>query len=271
MILFPNAKINLGLNIVAKRADGYHDIETLFYPIDLEDALEVVPSDTEADSLHISGIQVDGDPNNNLVMKALRLIRSIHPVPPVSVYLHKAIPFGAGLGGGSADAATMILLLNQLFDLQMNEQEMLKISAQIGADCPFFIKNKPVFATGTGNEFTETALSLSGKFLVLIKPDIHVSTPLAYSRVIPQKPAKSLTEICKQPIETWQKEMINDFESTVFPLFPEIKKIKESLINSGATYAAMSGSGSSVFGIFDDEPKSLPAYNEYYIWKGLLR
>jgi len=270
MILFPNAKINLGLNIVAKRADGYHDIETIFYPINIEDALEVIASNNKKDTLQISGIQVDGDPDKNLVIKALHLIRNEYEVPPVDIYLHKAIPFGAGLGGGSADAATMIKLLNQLFSLQIPEEKMLYLSAKIGADCPFFIKNRPVFATGTGNIFSETELSLQGKYLVLIKPNIHVSTPLAYSMVTPRKPIKSLTEICRQPIETWQKEMINDFEATVFNSFPEIAKIKQSLLDSGAVYAAMSGSGSSVFGIFNNEPISTPENKEHFTWKGQM-
>ncbi len=270
MIKFPNAKINLGLNIVAKRPDGYHNIETIFYPIGIKDALEVVPSKSNKDSLHISGIRVDGPPEKNLVMKALHLVKENNNLPVVEVYLHKQIPFGAGLGGGSADAAIMLLLLNERFELNIPDEKLLSMASSLGADCAFFIKNKPVLATGIGNVFQEIGLSLKGYSLVLVKPDIHVSTPEAYSMVKPTPPEIPLTEVIKRPLTEWQHLMVNDFEQSVFARFPAINDIKQKLISAGAVYAAMSGSGSSVFGIFKELPQSLPGFDNCYIWKGIL-
>ncbi|WP_243349076.1 4-(cytidine 5'-diphospho)-2-C-methyl-D-erythritol kinase [Parabacteroides sp. FAFU027] len=270
MIKFPNAKINLGLNIVSKRPDGYHNLETIFYPIGIKDALEVVPSQTGGDKLHISGIEVDGPTENNLVMKALRLIKRQYMIPDLDIYLHKQIPFGAGLGGGSADAAVMLLLLNELFTLRIPEETLITMASGIGADCAFFIKNKPVFARGIGNEFEETDLSLKGYHCVLVKPDIHVSTPEAYSLVKSAQPEVPLKEVIRRPIEEWQGLLVNDFEVSVFAKYPQIGKIKEQLIHEGAVYASMSGSGSSVFGIFKELPEWLPAFDNCYVWKGAL-
>ncbi len=270
MIKFPNAKINLGLNIVSKRPDGYHNIETIFYPIGIKEALEVVPAKTNEDSLHISGIQVDGPPEKNLVMKALNLVKESNNLPAVEVYLHKQIPFGAGLGGGSADAAVMLQLLNERFELDIPEEKLLAMASRLGADCAFFIKNKPVFATGIGNVFQEIELSLKGYSLVLVKPNIHVSTPEAYSMVKPSYPEIPLTEVIKRPLCEWQQLMTNDFEPSVFAKFPAINKIKQQLIEAGAMYAAMSGSGSSVFGIFKELLRPLPAFDKCYVWKGNL-
>ncbi len=250
MICFPNAKINLGLNIVSKREDGYHNIETIFYPIELKDVLEIVPAKNTKGTFVQSGIPVDGNPNNNLVIKASNLLKNTFKIPEIDIYLRKNIPFGAGLGGGSADAAFMIKLLNDYAELNMSSQQMEDFAAQLGADCPFFIENKPVFAEGIGNIFSPVEVSLSSYHIDVIKPDIHVSTQEAYSRVRPQKPEKSIKEIISEPIETWKDQLINDFEYSVFEKHPEINDLKKQMYDKGAVYASMSGSGSSVFGIF---------------------
>jgi len=252
MLTYPNAKINLGLNVVERREDGYHNIETIFYPIGLSDILDVEPSDTCTDySFSSSGIELGGDPEDNLIVRAYRLLRSEYQFSPVDISLIKQIPFGAGLGGGSSDAAFMLKTLNSMFELKITPKKLEKYAAMLGADCPVFIKNKPVFATGIGNVFTPIKLSLKGKYLLLVKPDIHVSTPEAYSGVVPETPKTSLIELIKQPMNEWKDLIVNDFESSVFARYPEIKKIKNDLYEMGAVYASMSGSGSSVYGIFD--------------------
>lgn len=254
MITFPNAKINLGLNIVEKRPDGYHNLETIFYPIILQDALEVNKS-THADKrvhLSVSGNGIDGDPKDNLVVKAYNLIAEDHDLPPVDIHLFKHIPTGAGLGGGSSDCAFMIKLLNEKFALNMNVEQMEKYAAKLGADCAFFIQNQPVFATGIGNMFEPIEISLSGYHLVLVKPDIFVSTKEAYAKVRPSRPEVSLKDIIRQPIETWKDTMKNDFEDSVFFQYPEIAAIKDEMYDLGAVYAAMSGSGSAVYGLFKE-------------------
>lgn len=255
MILYPNAKINIGLNVVEKRADGYHNLETVFYPINLLDALEITTDEHQADSvkLKVSGEAIAGRPSDNLVMKACNLMRSMFPekIERLSVHLHKHIPTGAGLGGGSSDAAFTIKALNEKFRLGMSVDQMEQLSAQLGADCPFFIKNQPVFAEGIGDIFTDIDIVLKGKTLVLVKPDISVSTADAYSLVSPHKPQQSLRESLRLPVEEWKNHVVNDFESSVFKKFPEIAAIKDRLYDLGALYASMSGSGSAVYGIFN--------------------
>ena len=253
MLCFPNAKINLGLNIVSKRADGYHNLETIFYPVAIKDALEVVPAAGGKGIFKQSGILLGENPEQNLVIKAYSLLKKEYVLPEIDIYLRKNIPFGAGLGGGSADAAFMLKLLNNIYELHIPETKLEELASQLGADCPVFIRNKPVFATGTGNIFTPIDLSLRGYFIVLVKPEIHVSTKEAYELVKPKAPAVSLKEIIGNPLETWEKFMVNDFESSVFVKYPAIKNIKEKLYDFGALYASMSGSGSSVFGIFKEE------------------
>lgn len=255
MITFPNAKINLGLNIVEKRPDGYHNLETIFYPINLQDALEVTRSEhsDQPYKLHVSGTNIDGEPEDNLVVKAYNLLKQDYPqLLPIEIHMYKHIPTGAGLGGGSADGAYMIKLLNEKFSLGITEEKMEEYAARLGADCAFFIKNKPVFATGIGNIFEPIELSLKGYHITLIKPDIFVSTKDAFSAIKPHHPSVSLKEIVKQPIETWRDNMKNDFEDSVFLKYPEIAAIKDELYDLGAIYAAMSGSGSSVYGIFKE-------------------
>lgn len=255
MITYPNAKINLGLNIVEKRPDGYHNLETIFYPINLQDALEVTKLDDEKEySLTLSGTPIEGETDDNLVVKAYRLLKADYPdMAPVNIHMFKHIPTGAGLGGGSSDAAFMIKLLNEKFHLNISVEKMEEYASRLGADCAFFIKNQPVFASGIGNIFEPVQLSLKGYYLVLVKPDIFVSTKEAYALVKPHKPAVSLKEIVRMPVETWRATMKNDFEESVFARYPEIAAIKEKLYDMGAIYASMSGSGSSVFGIFREQ------------------
>jgi len=256
MILYPNAKINIGLNVVEKRTDGYHNLETVFYPIPLQDALEITPIQSipteKGYQLKVMGTVLDGTPDDNLIVRAYRIMRDEYRLPPVSLHLYKHIPTGAGLGGGSADAAFTIRALNEQFKLGLSAEKMEEYAAQLGADCAFFIKNSPVYATGIGNVFHLLQLSLKGKVIVLIKPDVFVSTKDAYAHVKPVKPEVSLPELLAKPIETWKDTVVNDFEKSVFVKYPEIACIKDKLYDMGAVYASMSGSGSSVYGIFDE-------------------
>ncbi|MBP5770051.1 MAG: 4-(cytidine 5'-diphospho)-2-C-methyl-D-erythritol kinase [Bacteroidaceae bacterium] len=248
MIVYPNAKINLGLNIIARRPDGYHDIETIFYPIPLQDALEV--EEAPRLSFRLAGTQLDCSAGDNLVIRVLQMLEADFTIPELDIFLYKHIPSGAGLGGGSSDAAFMMRLLNDKFKLGLTDEQMEERLSTLGADCPFFVRNRPVFATGIGNEFSPIELDLSGWTLLLVKPDIHVSTRDAYASVQPSKPALSLKEIVRRPIEEWKELMVNDFEVSVFPRYPEIAAIKDLLLDQGAVYAAMSGSGSAVYGLF---------------------
>ena len=255
MITYPNAKINLGLNITEKRPDGYHNLETVFYPINLQDALEVKLLEGEGEyTLKTAGTPIEGDPDNNLVVKAYRILKQDFPeMKAVDIHMYKHIPTGAGLGGGSADAAFMLKLLNEKFKLQLSTEQLEGYASKLGADCAFFIRNKPVFASGIGNIFEPIELSLKGYYLVLVKPDIFVSTKDAFAHIKPKAPQHSLKEIIRMPVETWRATMKNDFEESVFYKFPEIAAIKDKLYDMGAVYASMSGSGSSVFGIFREQ------------------
>lgn len=256
---------NLGLNIVSKRADGYHDLETVFYPVPVKDALEILPKEDLKDDIFVeSGIKVDSSSEDNLVMEALRLMRSQYDFPFLEIHLLKKIPFGAGLGGGSADAAFMLRLINDSFELDATKEELANLAVQLGADCPFFIYNRPVFASGIGEIFEEIELSLKDYYFVLIKPDIFVSTKDAFAQVTPSRPEISLKEIIKQPLESWKELMKNGFEKSVFAKYPAIEKIKKTLYDQGALYASMSGSGSSVFGLFRDEVDLQQYFSDYY-------
>lgn len=268
MICFPNAKINLGLNIVSKRTDGYHNIETIFYPIPIKDALEIVRA--EKTFFTQTGIPVEVPAEKNLVMKAYNLFNMHFPLPSLEIHLLKAIPFGAGLGGGSADAAFMLKLLNEFCHLNLTVDELEKTASVIGADCAFFIRNLPVFASGIGNVFDPISLSLKGYYLCLIKPDIFISTSEAYSLVKPAQPKISLKKIITYPIEEWKELMRNDFEKSVFVQHPVIEDIKNTLYKAGAVYASMSGSGSSVFGIFKNPPSLKNSLPSCFIWEGKL-
>jgi len=256
VITFPNAKINLGLNIVEKRPDGYHNLETVFYPIPLEDALEIHTLNHQSEKnenkciLKQSGIKISGNPETNLVVKAYRLLDEQFHLPPVEFHLFKHIPSGAGLGGGSADAAFTLKLLNDKFELELTYEELEEFAGRLGADCAFFISNSPVYAEGIGNIFFPITLSLKDYQIIIIKPDIFVSTREAFAKITPRHPERSLKEIIRLPVEQWKETMVNDFEASVFSAFPAIGEIKEELYRQGALYASMSGSGSSVFGIF---------------------
>lgn len=252
MITFPNAKINLGLNITEKRPDGYHNLETIFYPIPLEDALEACPrkEGPGSYSLSQSGLSIEGDAENNLVVKAYKLLDETYHLPPVDIYLHKHIPSGAGLGGGSADAAFMLKLLNRMYRLNLTDDQLEAYAARLGADCAFFVRNQPTYAEGIGNIFSPVELSLAGWQLLLVKPNIFVSTRDAFARIRPRHPERNLRDLINQPVESWKDSIINDFEESVFPQFPAIGDIKTELYRLGAVYASMSGSGSSVYGLF---------------------
>lgn len=271
MILFPNAKINLGLNVVAKRADGYHNLETVFYPIPIKDALEVLVSPNQSDSVYYSssGIIVDGPVEKNLCVKAYNLLKLDFDLAPVKIHLHKTIPMGGGLGGGSADAAFMLVAINNLMKLSLSDDELIKYAARLGADCAFFIKNSPCYATGIGEILTPIDLSLAGCYLVLLNPNIHVSTAEAFSNIKPTKPIRSVLDVVREPRHIWPHNLHNDFEGSVFPVHPEIQRLKEALYADGAFYCSMSGSGSSVYALFDCKP-SIISHSDFLVWEGFL-
>lgn len=246
--IFPNAKINIGLNVVEKRQDGYHNLETVFYPIPLTDKIEITES--VAPEIILDGIKLDGNPEENLVMKAFRLMEKEFGIPPVCIKLTKRIPFGAGLGGGSSDAAYVMKTLNEMFTVGLSEERLEELASRIGADCAFFISNKPVYATGIGNIFTPLDFSLKGWTMLLVKPDVFVSTKDAYALVKPEATEKKLYDLLQKPVSQWKTEVKNDFEKSVFAKFPVIEQVKNRLYELGADYASMSGSGSSVFGLF---------------------
>lgn len=252
MIVFPNIKINLGLSITEKRPDGYHNLETVFYPVALEDALEIhtLPKAEKKITLHQYGMEIAGNPEDNLVAKAYSLLDKEFHLPPVEIHLYKHIPSGAGLGGGSSDAAFMLKLLNEQFHLNLSEERLEIYAATLGADCAFFIKNKPVYAEGIGNIFSPIELSLRGYQIMIVKPDVFVSTREAFANIHPHHPEHPVKEVIRRPVAEWKDRLINDFEASVFPQHPVIGEIKQELYNQGAIYASMSGSGSSVFGLF---------------------
>ena len=270
MITFPNAKINIGLNIVEKRPDGYHNIETLFYPIPIKDALEIVPSNGEKHLFNSYGIPIEENPEKNLVIKAVHLLEKDFHIPGLEIHLEKAIPFGAGLGGGSADAAFMLKMLNEFLNLNLSDSQLEHYASKVGADCPFFIKNKPAFASGIGDILEPVELALKGYFLVLIKPDINVPTPEAYSLISPKKPEISIKELIKKPVKEWKNGIVNDFEKNIFAKHTAIAEIKEQLYDKGALYASMSGSGSSVFGIFDKQVDFSEDFKEHFVFQSLI-
>ncbi len=274
MITFPNAKINIGLNIIEKRPDGYHNLESVFYPVLLTDALEIVESNDTAQRIVFtsSGISIPGDSADNLCCMAYHLIANDYQLPSIKIHLHKHIPIGAGLGGGSADAAFFIKLLNEQFDLHISWGEMHHYARQLGSDCSFFITNRPVFAEGRGDAYESIPLSLNAYYIALVYPNIAVNTGVAYSRVVPAKPSRSLEQdILTLPIEQWREHIHNDFEESVFAAHPEIKDVKEKLYMQGAIYAAMSGSGSTVFGLFKKETNLKAAFPNAFVWEGKLK
>ena len=255
MIIFPQAKINLGLHVLNKREDSYHEVETCMYSIPIFDILEILPADDF--SFMQTGLVVDGDIELNLCVKAFRLIQKEYRIPNVYIHLRKQIPMGAGLGGGSSDAAHVINGLNELFSLGISQFKKEELAAQLGSDCAFFIDGSPKLATGRGEILEEITLDLKGKHLLLIYPDIHVGTAEAYAGVDFYKDSKSVKEILSLPTTEWQGQLENSFEKSIFAKHPVMLEIKKNLIENGAQFAAMSGSGSTLFGIFENEPEKL--------------
>jgi 4-diphosphocytidyl-2-C-methyl-D-erythritol kinase len=254
MVLFPNAKINLGLNILRKREDGYHELETVFYPIGLKDGLEFIENKHNKINFTSSGLLLDVDPEYNIVVKAYRLLAADHSLPGLDIHLHKVTAFGAGLGGGSSDAAFLLKGLNDFFELGLTIDQLKSYAVRLGADCSFFLENRPMFASGIGEKLRPIEVNLKGYCLVLVKPPFGVGTREAYSNIIPAIPTFRLSEAILQSPEKWQESVFNDFEPSVFQLYPKIAEIKSKLLEIGAVYAAMSGSGSSVFGLFKNMP-----------------
>ena len=277
MITFPVAKINLGLNVVEKRADGYHNLQTVFYPVPIMDALEIVPmsdgfpSDVDCD-LKVTNITIEGDEQRNLVVRAYQLLKADYPdLPRVHAHLWKGIPTQAGMGGGSSDCGYMIRLLNETFDMGLSSEQMQQYAARLGADCAFFIESRASYAEGIGERLQPIDLDLSGWHIGVVRPDIPVPTKEAFSRIHPHYPALNCRDVVKQPVETWRDRLTNDFEESVFVLHPEIGAVKEQLYKMGATYAAMSGSGSALFGLFKDEPDALrQAFPDMFTFNGVL-
>lgn len=258
MVVFPNCKINLGLRIVRKRTDGFHDLETVFFPAPVTDVLEIVPASQQNTTCNVTGLSVDGPPEKNLCIRAWQLLNEYHhQLPPVDIHLHKIIPMGAGLGGGSADGAFALQLLQQVLNLNTPTDELARMALALGSDCPFFLYNQPCLATGRGEHLQPIALQLKGHYLALVNPGIHVNTGWAFSQLeLGKERTESVESIVSSPVSAWKNRLENDFETPVFKAYPEIAGIPEKLYNSGALFAGMSGSGSTVFGIFD-KPVSL--------------
>jgi len=268
MIAFPNAKINLGLFITEKRADGFHSIETIFVPIPkLCDILEIIPTQSQKAGMEFSqsGIAVEGDKSENLCVRAFNILKEHVELPKVAIHLHKQIPMGAGLGGGSADGAFTLELLNKMASNPLPESELAKLALQLGSDCPFFLINKPCFGTGRGEIIEPIDIKTENLYIALVNPGIHVHTGRAYSQSNPQPAPFNLRLLENFPIEKWEKLVSNDFEKVVFPIHPEIKRLKEKLYELGAVYSSMSGSGSTVYGIFRNPPLIEGHFQENFV------
>lgn len=265
MRIFPCAKINLGLNITSRRPDGYHNLETVFYPVRINDELNISQGEGKGCTLDVKGNDIDCDPEKNLVVKAYNLIDNDFPLPPLHISLTKNIPMQAGMGGGSADGAYAIRLINEYCSLDLSTEQMEHYAAQLGADCIFFIKSAPAYAEGIGDKLTYIPLDLSDYKLVVLKPTISISTREAFAHITPHKPKKNCRDIVlHQPMETWRQDLKNDFEDSVFPQYPELAEIKKKFYDAGAVYAAMSGSGSSIFGFFKESPAALKVDGDIY-------
>ena len=274
MVVFPNSKINLGLRILKKRNDGYHELETAFYPISLTDILEIIPQKkakkSTTVSLSKSGLVIEGDPSDNLCVKAYKLLRKDFPgIPQVQMHLHKSIPAGAGLGGGSADGSYTLMLLNREFGLGLSLEKLMAYALKLGSDCPFFLINEPCYATGRGEILEKISLDLSGYKFLIVNPGIHINTGRAFLHCKPSSPDRSIKEILRSPVERWKDELFNDFESWVFGQHREVVEIKDQLYVHGAIYAAMSGSGSTVYGIFPAEKMISLSFPPHYFVKEL--
>jgi 4-diphosphocytidyl-2-C-methyl-D-erythritol kinase len=267
MLVFPNAKINLGLNIISKRPDGYHELDTCFYPVPWKEMLEVVLADKQ--SFSFTGIKIP-DNGSNIIEKAYSLLKHDFALPTVNIHLHKVIPIGAGLGGGSADAAFALKVFNRLFGLGLDDEQLMSYAVQLGADCAFFIKNKPMMARGIGEKLSEIQVSLENKNILLVYPNIHISTKEAYAGIVPESPEIEIEKVLRDnSIEDWRHVLVNDFEKSIFPKHPLLHQIKMKLYDHGAIYASMSGSGSCMFGIFNEIPK-IEFDPAFLIWSGRL-
>ena len=276
MIIFPHAKINLGLNVVERRSDGYHNLETVFCAVPIQDALEVhamepdFPSGVDCD-LKLTGISVEGDEQRNLVVRAYQLLKQEFPkLPRVHAHLYKEIPIQAGMGGGSSDGAAMLRLLNTHFELGLTTQQLVERAARLGADCPFFLLDGPAYAEGIGERLMPIELSLKGWYLGIVRPNIPVSTKEAFALITPKRPALNCQDIVRRPVEEWRQLLVNDFEGSVFAQYPEIGRIKEQLYELGAVYAAMTGSGSAVYGLFKEEVCLDDSFSDMFTWAAWL-
>lgn len=260
MVVFPVSKINIGLNIVSKRPDGYHNLETIFYPVNnLHDSLEIIENvSSDVDSFRLSGLTLPDDGKPNLVLRALKIMRQKFDIPPLKIFLLKSIPSGAGLGGGSSDAAFFIKAINEYFNLELDTQQMISTAAQLGSDCAFFINSRVAAASGRGEVFTEISDMLTNYKILLFKPLFGISTPEAYSKVKAAEPLYRLTQSWLKPVEQWKDLIVNDFENFLFPFYPDLQRYKDLIYESGAVYASMTGSGSALFGIYQNENIILP-------------
>jgi 4-diphosphocytidyl-2-C-methyl-D-erythritol kinase len=268
VLVFPNCKINLGLRITEKRSDGFHNLQSCFYPVRWSDALEVISSDTFA--FTSSGLPIPGELSKNLCVRAYDLLKADFDLPPVQMHLHKLVPIGAGLGGGSADAAFTLTLLNQRFTLGLSNSQVEAYARRLGSDCAFFVQNRPLYCLEKGDVFTEINLDLSGYYIVLVYPNLAISTAEAYAAVRPRKPDSSLYDQLQNSIETWRTTIHNDFEDSLFPMYPLLAQIKQQLYDAGAVYASMSGSGSTVYGILNAPISELNQFQGYSVWQGKL-
>lgn len=293
MITFPNAKINIGLNIIEKRSDGFHNIESVFYPVQWRDVLEIIVNDKNTPNSRLqipnsieftsSGLEIPGSTDSNLIIKAYKLLEPIinqkeeakSQIPNlkskiIQIHLHKVIPMGAGLGGGSADGAFALKMLNEIFELELSNEDLKNYARKLGSDCAFFIENRPVFCYQKGDQFENFSLDLSNKFIVLVNPSVHISTAEAYSGVLPKTPQVSLKEVLQQPIKDWREIVRNDFEEKLLIKYPIIAQVKQKLYDSGAAYASMTGSGSTVYGIFENEINLSDQFGTFAVWSGVL-
>ena len=271
MIRFSNCKINIGLQIMNRRNDGFHDIQTIFYPVKfLSDAVEVIETNSKTDQYFMTGIKIDESIDGNLCFKAVQLLRKHYQFPSVELYLHKMVPMGAGLGGGSADATATLLIINELFDLKIEYDKLWSFASQLGSDCAYFLHANPQLGEGRGNDLKPIGLNLSNKKLVIVKPDIHISTAQAYQNIISNPNRGSLATLTAQPIEKWKECVVNDFETTIFEAYPIIAQLKRQLYDAGAIYAQMSGSGAACFGIFNSFPEPLQIPTSWDVFEGEL-
>jgi len=273
MIVFPNCKINLGLHILSRRQDGFHEIKTLFYPLSLNDCLEIIPSASGQTEFSSSGTHIPDNGEKNLCEKAWDLLKDEYDIPPVKIHLYKNTPIGAGLGGGSADATYTLQLLIDLFSLSVSKEQLSSMASLLGSDCAFFISNRPAVATGRGEILSGSSLSLKGYYFLLVVPPIHIGTKEAYQNIVPRKPDNDLEDLLKLPVNEWKHTLVNDFEEGIFSKYPQLKSIKTLLYDRGAIYASMSGSGSAIFGLFSGKPEidTIGLFPDCFIWEETLR